>query len=199
MTKQEFIAGLRAKLSGLPSREVEERLSFYSEMIDDQMEEGKAEADAVASLGSLDGIATQIIADIPLAKIAREKIKPNRRLQAWEILLLAVGSPIWLSLAIAAFAVVLSLYAVLWSLVVSVWAVFVSLAAVALGSVVAGICFACLGHILSGIAMLGAAAVCAGSSIFLFFGCSAATKGTARLSKLIVVGIKKCFARREKA
>ena len=112
---------------------------------------------------------------------------------------MAVGSPIWLSLAIAAFAVVLSLYAVLWSLVVSVWAVFVSLAAVALGSVVAGICFACLGHILSGIAMLGAAAVCAGSSIFLFFGCSAATKGTARLSKLIVVGIKKCFARREKA
>ncbi len=40
MTKQEFIAELRKGLSGLPKKELEERLTFYSEMIDDRMEEG---------------------------------------------------------------------------------------------------------------------------------------------------------------
>lgn len=198
MTKQDFITGLRRKLSGLPSQEVEERLSFYSEMIDDQIEEGRAEADAVAAFGSLDEIATQIISDIPFSKIAKEKIKTRRRLQVWEIVLLAVGSPLWITLLAAAFVVILSLYVVLWSLVISVWAVFVSLAACSLGGLISSIGFVILGHVHSGIALLGAAAVCAGLSIFLFFGCLAATKGTARLSKLIAVGIKKCFARRDK-
>lgn len=40
MNKQEFLTELRAKLSGLPTYDVEERLSFYGEMIDDRTEEG---------------------------------------------------------------------------------------------------------------------------------------------------------------
>ena len=39
MTKQEFLAELRRGLSGLPQNDIEERLNFYSEMIDDRMEE----------------------------------------------------------------------------------------------------------------------------------------------------------------
>ena len=47
MNKLEFIAELRDRLSGLPQGEVEERLSFYSEMIDDRMEDGVSEKEAV--------------------------------------------------------------------------------------------------------------------------------------------------------
>ena len=50
-------------------------------------------------------------------------MRPKRRLQAWEIVLLALGLPVWLSLGLAALAVVLSLYVVVWSLDVSLWAV----------------------------------------------------------------------------
>ena len=47
MRKQEFLTELRKGLSGLPQDDIEERLSFYSEMIDDQIEEGLAEEEAV--------------------------------------------------------------------------------------------------------------------------------------------------------
>ena len=66
MTKQEFLDKLQAGLSGLTESDAQERLTFYSEMIDDRMEEGKSEAEAVAALGDVDVIAEQIIADIPL-------------------------------------------------------------------------------------------------------------------------------------
>ena len=50
MTKKEFLARLRRGLAQLPPEEREERLAFYSEMIDDRMEEGLSEQEAVASL-----------------------------------------------------------------------------------------------------------------------------------------------------
>ena len=40
MRKWEFLSTLKNRLSGFPKQEVEERLNFYSEMIDDRMEEG---------------------------------------------------------------------------------------------------------------------------------------------------------------
>ena len=116
MTKIKFLLTLNEKLSGLPKEDVEERLNFYSEMIEDRMEEGLSEEEAVAAIGSIDEIASQIVDDIPLSKIAKEKIKPKRRLRAWEIVLLAVGSPLWLILALAALIVIISLYTVIWSL-----------------------------------------------------------------------------------
>ena len=199
MKKQEFIDALRKKLSGLPDREVEERLNFYGEMIDDRIEEGREEADAVADFGSVDEIAERIIVDIPLAKIAKERIKPKRRLKAWEITFIALGSPIWLSLAVAAVAVVLSLYVALWSIIVSVWATFASLAACALGVGVAGGALSLVGFAPAGAAMIGASLVCAGLAIFSFFGCKAATKGVLLLTAKIALGIKNCFIGKEGA
>lgn len=198
MTKQEFTVRLRSRLAGLPAREVDERVRFYVEMIDDRIEDGAREADAVAELGSVETIASQIISDIPLSKIAKEKIKPKHRLRTWEIVLIVLGSPIWLSLVIAAFAVVISLYAVLWSVVVSLWAVFAALAGSAFGGVFAGVTFACCGYVATGLVTVGAAIVCAGLAIFFFFGCLHSTKGAAVLAKKIVVGIKRCFVRKER-
>lgn len=193
MDKQTFIAELRARLSGLPQQELEDRLSFYCEMIDDRIEDGNSEEDAISNIGSVETIAAEIISDIPLSKIAKERIKPKRRLRAAEIVLIAVGSPIWISLGVAAFAVILSLYATLWSLVVSIWAVFASFVACAPAAAVAGIVFVINGNTLSGITVIGAGLILAGLAIFSFFGCRAATVGCARLTKNIILGIKKLF------
>lgn len=192
MLKQEFLAQLRDALCGLPQRDIDERLTFYSEMIDDRMEEGLSEEEAVAAVGSVDEIFTQVVADIPFSKIAKERIKPKRQLTAWEIVLLALGSPIWLSLGIALFAVVLSVY-------ISLWAVFASLVACAFSGVAACLVFIFGGNPLTGIAMLGAGILLAGLSIFMFFGCKAATKGTVLLAKKMALGIKNCFIRKEAA
>jgi uncharacterized membrane protein len=199
MRKQEFLDMLKAKLSRLPSAEVEERLSFYCEMIDDRIEEGLSEEEAVSAVGSVDEIAAQIAADIPLSKIAKKNIKPKRRLAAWEIVLLVLGFPIWFTLLVVAVSVAFSLYAVLWSLVAVVWAVFGALAGCAFGGIVAGVGFAFGANALSGIALFGAGLVLAGLSIFLFFGSVEATDGVVTLTKKIVLLIKRCFIKKEGA
>ncbi len=201
MTKQELLAALRAKLSDLPRRDVEERLSFYGEVIDDRVEEGLSEEAAVAALGALDGLLEEIRAEIPaepkrgsVPVCEREPVqtpKSKRRLRAWEVVLLALGSPIWLSLIIAAVAIVLSLYVSLWAVVISLWAVFASLVGCGIGGLIGGIGLILGGSAPAGVALIGAALVCAGLLIFTFYGCKAATRGTIFLMPKIVVSIKK--------
>ena len=65
MTKQEFLAQLQSGLLGLTESDAQERLTFYSEMIDDRMEEGLSEQDAVAQIGEIDEIVASILAEIP--------------------------------------------------------------------------------------------------------------------------------------
>ncbi len=193
MTKIAFIFALRDRLSGLPQEDTEERLRFYCEMIEDRMEDGLSEEEAVAAVGSIDAIVAEIADDIPLLRMARERILPKRRLRTWEILLLAIGSPLWLSLLIAAAAVLLSLYVTLWALTVSVYAVFASAVGCVLGAVLGGIVFICTGNALAGVAMLAAALVSAGLSLLLFYAAKAATVGVLWLTKKILRDIKRCF------
>lgn len=199
MNKQEFLALLRKGLAGLPQDDIEERLSFYNEMIEDRKEEGLSEEEAVLAVGSVQKIVEQVVAETPLAKIAKERIRPKRRLSAWEIVLLALGSPIWLSLGIAAFAVILSLYISAWAIIISLWAVFFSLIGCSVGGILACVVFAVSGNVTSGFAMLGAGIVCAGLSIFAFYGCKAITDGIFILTKKTAIWIKNCFKGKEVA
>jgi len=197
MKKREFLARLRVRLSDLPRRDVEERLSFYSEMIDDRMEEGLSEEEAVGRMGDPKEIAAQIIADTPLTKLVKEKVRSSRRVKAWEIVLIVLGFPLWLPLLAAALAVLLAVYVVLWSVVIALWAVEVALWASVVGAVGGGVILALTGRKFEAAIALGAALVCAGLSIFLFFGCKAVTKGLIYLSKNIILVIKRSFVRKE--
>ena len=197
MNKLDFILTLRGRLENLPQEDVEDRLRFYMEMIEDRMEEGLSEEAAVAELGTVEEISAQIIADIPLAKLVKERVKLKRRLHTGEFLLLVLGFPVWLPLLISAAAVVLSLYISLWTVLISLWAVLVSVAACAVGCVLAG---AVLGFVRGpiGAAVIGAGLVCAGLAVFLFFGCKMATKGTLVMTKKVVLRMKHSFAGKER-
>ena len=199
MNKQEFLIQLSKGLSALPRDDIEERLIFYSEMIEDRIEEGLSEEEAVSAVGSVGEIVSQVVADIPLTRIVRERIRPKRCLKVWEIVLLALGSQIWLSIGIAAVAVILSLYASLWSVIISLWAIFGSLIGCSFGGILSGIAFSCSGSVPTGIAVIGAGIVCAGLSIFMFYGCKAITKGILVLTKKIAVWTKNCFIKKEEA
>ena len=189
MNKMQFLLELDKMLSQLSETEKVDWLRFYSEMIEDRMEEGLSEEEAVAAIGTVRDIAAQITADQP-AGTAKKR-------NPWMVLLLILGSPIWMAILASLFAVVLTLYISLWAIVISLWAVFASLAACGLAGVAGGIGFACGGHVLPGIALSGAGLVCAGLAILLFFGCRAATKGTAILGKKLFMLIKKCFRKKE--
>ena len=196
MTKLNFLFELRDKLSSLPKEDIEERLNFYSEMIEDRIEEGLSEEEAVAAIGTTDEIAKQIISDTPFTKIAKEKLKQKNKPKIWGIILLVLGFPLWFSLLIAAFAVAFSLYISLWAVIISFWAVFAAIIGCAVGGIISGIIFAVNGNLLTGIAMLAAALACAGLSIFAFFGCKLATKGILLLTKKVIIYTKSLFIKK---
>lgn len=199
MDKHEFLKTLRKRISSLPEEDIKRSLEYYSEMIDDFVEDGLSEREAVERLGNIDEIVSQILSQTSFVNIAKKKVKSGRVLRVWEIVLIVLGSPIWLSLLIAAFAVIISLYATLWSVIISLWSVFVSATACAPAGMLAGVIFVMYDNAATGIAMISAGIVCAGLAIFIFYACKAATKGTLLLTKKIALFIKKCFVKKERA
>lgn len=197
MNKEMFLARLRMELYGLPESDIEERIAFYSEMIDDRVEEGLSEEEAVAQMGPMHDIVSQTISDIPLTKLVKEKIKPDRELKGWEIALIIICFPIWFPLLIAGGAIVISLYAVIWSLVLAVWAASVSLVAVGIGGVVIAIINVVLVHPLKGFAILGVSLFSGGLGIFMILASIGMTKGAAKLTARIAMGIKSLFIKKE--
>lgn len=113
MNKKRFLTALKKRLYKLPYREIRERINFYSEIIDDRIEEGLTEEEAVADVGSVEEIAKQILSD----ENYNGDIKTRKKaVSPWQIVLLIVGSPVWLPILIAIFVVI-------WSIVISLWAV----------------------------------------------------------------------------
>lgn len=196
MTKLEFLSQLERALSALPAAECADRLDFYREMIDDRMEEGLTEQQAVEAIGSVDTVVAQIAADIPLTTLVKERIKPRRRVSGLTVTLLVVGSPVWLSLLIAAAAVALSLYVSLWAVVVSLWAAFAAVVGAAVGGLAGGIVLAVTGYVPSGLVLVAAALVCGGLAILMFFGCRAVSGGLVRLTAVSINAIKKSLVRK---
>ncbi len=197
MNKQEFLEELWVELGSLPEGETEERLEFYSEMIEDRMEEGLTEEEAVAEIGTPKEVAAQIIAEIPLPKLVVEKVRPKRTLKAWEIVLLVLGSPVWVPLLLAAIILALAAYIVVWALIVVLWAVEAALAVSSAAGVILGFWGIFHGSIPEGIAAIGAGLACAGLTIFLFFGCKEATRGLLKLTKKTIISIKTRLTRKE--
>ena len=68
MTKAEFLKALEEKLSALSAEDRAASLAYYEEIIDDRMEEGLCEADAVAAAGPVEEAAAQLLAETPHAE-----------------------------------------------------------------------------------------------------------------------------------
>lgn len=199
MTKQEFLTELREGLNGLPQEDLEERIGFYDEAIDDRIEEGLTEEEAVAAMGAVSDIVLQVVDEYPFPDLIKLRIRTRRPMSGWTIALLVLGSPIWLSLLISAISVVFSLWVSFWAVIVSFWAVFAALAGSFVGGLVSGTILLCCGEVPSGLVLVAAALVCGGLAIFAFFGCVAAVKGAVRLTKKLVLGIKKACMRKGEA
>lgn len=196
MNKQEFIAELKNKLFCLPYQDIEKSVEYYSEIIDDSVEDGMSEEDAVASLGDIDEIVSQILMETPITTLVKEKVKQGRTLQAWEIVLLILGSPIWLSLGIAIFSVAFSLYITVWAVVFSLFVVVLALFVTVLAFFIASVGLLFTKAFLQSALFLGAAFVIAGVTILLFLGSWYTAKGVAILTKMIFKSIKTSFTKK---
>ena len=190
MTKNEFLNSLNNGIAGLPQSDIDEHLAFYSEMIDDMIEDGLNEEQAVEHIGNIDEIVSQIISDTPISKIVKEKIRNKRNPTALEIVLIVLGFPLWFPLIIAAIAVVLSLYVSLWAVIASFWAVFVSFLASGIAGLLLGLLQAVNVNLFRGMAFMGAGLFLIGLSILTFMLCKIITVGMAKLTKAFFVWLK---------
>lgn len=197
MKKSEFLYRLDELLDALPNGDTKRSLDYYAEMIDERVENGMSEEEAVAELGTPESIAKQILGDISPKETTAKAPKRTRKLSTFAIVLLVLGSPVWIALLVAAFSVILSLYVSLWAVIISLWAAFASLVGGSFGSIVCAVGHLFKGDILGGIAIIGAGIACAGLSILIFYACKAATKVTALLPKWIAVAIKNRSKKKE--
>ena len=73
MTKNEFLEKIRKGLDGLPTADVERTLDFYKEIIEDRVEEGRTEEEAIAALGDVDLIIENVRKEQESDSIPAEK------------------------------------------------------------------------------------------------------------------------------
>ena len=202
MTKNEFMSALCAKLSVLPEEDIHNSLSYYSEMIEDCRENGMSEEEAVAAMGTPDAVAAQILEEVPISRLVKEKMRPKRKLAGWEIALLILGAPLWISLCAALFSVVVGILAGLLGIVVGVfaalWGSMAGFAGGSIGGFVSAVWLFVEGHAAQGVFMLGAGIVFVGLTILLYFAALYTTIGFGELIKKLFASCKRLLTKGEK-
>ncbi len=193
MTKAQFMAQLGARIAHLPQEDVVRSLEYYNEMIEDRIEEGLCEQEAVAAMGDPDAIAREILTAMSLPHLIRAKMRPKRRLRGGEIALIALGSPLWLSLLLVLFSVILTAFVTIWSVAAALYAVDFSLAlGVPCGALISAKYFL-EANAAAGLLLLGSALLCAGAAILLFFSLNKVTHTVLRWSKAFLLWLKTCI------
>lgn len=198
MNKAEFLSLLSDKLAALPKTEIDKSVAYFSESIDDRVEDGMSEDEAVACLNSIDEIVEKIMYDMPLPVLMKSRMKSKGPLTTMNIVLLILGSPVWFSLLIAGFAVFLSIYISVWAVIVSLYAVVLSFAVSGIAAIVFCPHFFASG-VQTGIFIIGSALLCIGLGIFLFFPVTALSKRLIRFTAWFLKKVKALFIKKEVA
>ena len=194
MNKEEFLKELELRLASLPSDDRNERLAFYSEMISDQVDEGKTEEEAVNELGGVDKVVNDIASDTPLINLVKERVKPKRNLRGWEIAMLIIGFPLWFPLLVVFILLCLLGYLLIWIGVIICYAIEVGFIAGAIWGLI--LFFASLADGAFSMTYLGIAILCLGAAFLFIFACIGITKATIKLSKVIIRNIKSSFLKK---
>lgn len=194
MNKQEFLNCLRDKLKNFPSDEIEKSIDYYSEMIDDRVEDGMNEEDVISLFGNIDDIADKIVHDLPLTTLvvrkAKEKKNNGKKNSVGMTILLWVGSPIWVPLMLAFVVIAVALYITMWACSFAFWTASVSIAVGVIAQIVASVVSFVRGSVFAGVSMIGAGMFLAGLSYFAFLGSYYFSKAIVLLTKFIVRKLK---------
>ena len=159
MDKLQLIKTLQVGLKKMPAYEIDRTISYYLEAVDDRMEDGMTEHDAVASLGDIDQIISETLIDMPITTLIKERIDSSRERASSEKLwkVLAVCSfPITVPLLFALVVTIAALGFALFAVIVSLLLVVFALALCGAVGLIGG--FYCMlgSNILTGIALIGA-------------------------------------------
>lgn len=200
MTKGEFMQKLAQLLEPLSEEDREKTLSYYLEMIDDSMEEGLSEEDAVSKLESPEEIARKIKSESSLEgdiQGSQQQNHPHHSTSRKNIntILLILGFPLWFPLMMVFLVLTIVAYILIWIPIVVLGAVFIACAVAAIASVASG-CFLLASDLPTGLMALGGALACGGLAIFTYCAVFYAARGLAKCSAWLSRKIKSCFKRK---
>lgn len=198
MLKKEFLSKLREALIADRINNVDSLIEYYNEMICDRMEDGMEEEAAVEAMGSVEEIVKEVSWDKPISTLVKQKVakshneaKSKGNSALW-IILLILGSPVWLPLAITLLILLLVLYMMPWILIFSIFAVLLSLGFSAIAVLFESFRnIFVLGSIPGTLMTLGGSLILGSITVMLIKPAIALVKGTLKLGKAIILGVKK--------
>lgn len=169
MNKREFTSALRDRLrkERVSREEIEDALTYYSEAIDDRMEDGMSEEDAVAALGEIEQAVASVCADRPVVRKAISRVCVSRTAIAVAIVLLVLGAIAWIPLVLALGVLAVAVYLAIWALIASLWLADASLVLMGIVGVPFLVHATTSGAALSGVLQMGCAFVMGGLGVLL--------------------------------
>ena len=201
MTKVQYLDNLKSALAsaGIDNPSLYE---YYAEMLEDRIEDGMSEEEAVAAMEPVEKAVEAARLDMPVTALVYDKIKDSHEKAAkkghgvlW-IILAIIGFPVWLPLLASLFVVILSMYIALWAIIFSIYAVELSLGVSAIGCMfIPFIGF--FQHIpfVTVIGSIGCGLMLGGITILLWKPIIALSIAAIQMFKIPIRGIKKLFVR----
>lgn len=170
MTKLEFLDALQARLASLPENEVYRLLGYYAEMIDDRVESGMSEEEAVEALGSMDSIIESIINDMSIPKLMRARVKESSHRVGNKVLwiiLVILTFPFWFPAVMACFGAVFSVFMAIWGVIIGLFVAIGALAVSGVGCIIGGLFFLFTKPLPVALFALGVGCILSGVTIFM--------------------------------
>ena len=75
MKKEEFLAALAAEIRDLSKEDIARSLEYYGEMVDERVEGGMSVEEAIADLGGPEGVARQIMEQLPRERTTSDTVR----------------------------------------------------------------------------------------------------------------------------
>lgn len=117
MNKETYLDALETELKQYEITDYMRYIEYYRELIEDSIEDGKTELEALDNLGDAQSVVKRILSEQRDLFIK----KPKGKLHPGVLILLVLGSPLWLSLLVALmcvlfaiFIIILIAYFILW-------------------------------------------------------------------------------------
>lgn len=224
MNRDEFLAALRGEIDSLDLHDRNRFLDYYREMIDDCIENGMPEADAVASMGDVRSIAERILSDIDsnadlnssvnldMTPDLTPSVDPDTDKNKQDpgegnskkssighdlmVALIVITSVIWIPLIFAAAAVILAVYIVMWSVVLVAYSLSFAFIAATSATIHFAVTSAITGSLGMTIISVGGAFICFGLSILCIILSIKLTKWTARLAVAFSKSLNRAFGKK---
>ncbi|MDD5799281.1 MAG: hypothetical protein PUD09_01325 [Coriobacteriales bacterium] len=197
MTRDEWLTQLCAKLldQGISKKDVQEAQEFYAEALDDRMEDGMTEAEAVADLGDVRDACDSVVESLPPVRRAVAGVRQSRERTVLVIVLLILGAVAWVPLAAGLALLAVAVYAAIWCVIAALWAVDITLllmGGVGIAALVEGLT---TGVTLTGVYSCGVGLVLCGAGIALMPVMAMCSVQLARLTGKYARWLKHFFVR----